>query len=103
MPAYRPLPWPFHPSYSLVLGTWYFRLGLRAFRRSHAPLVLLFHLTDFAEPLREAILPNRRARLFTLSHLDSGAKRQRCRQMLNMVAREYRLAATSELLNSSIG
>jgi peptidoglycan/xylan/chitin deacetylase (PgdA/CDA1 family) len=99
LPGYRPLPWPFHPSYSLVLGTWYFRLGLLSFRRNHAPLVLLFHLTDFAQPLRQSILPNRRARLFTLSHLGSEAKRHRCRQMLELVAGEYRLTQTAELLN----
>jgi peptidoglycan/xylan/chitin deacetylase (PgdA/CDA1 family) len=103
MPAYRPLPLPFHPSYSLVLGTWYFRLGLTSFRRNRAPLVLLFHLTDFADPVPRAFLPHRRARLYTLSHLDGDVKRRRCRRMLDMVAREYRLAATSELLSSSSG
>lgn len=98
LPAYRPLPLPFHPCYSLVLGTWYFRLGLRLFRRTRAPLVLLFHLTDFADPLPEKQLPNRRARLYTLSHLSSEAKRQQCERMLEMVTSEYQLVTTTQLL-----
>lgn len=99
MPAYRPLPFPFHPCYSLVLGAWYFRLGLRLFRRTRAPLVLLFHLTDFADPLPRASLPHRLARVYTLSHLSSEAKRQRCGLMLNIVAREYQLSPTGMLLS----
>lgn len=98
MPAYRPLPFPFHPCYSLVLGAWYFRLGLRLFRRTQAPLVLLFHLTDFADPLPKALLPHRRARVYTLSHLGSEAKRRRCARMLKIVAREYQLVPTGTLL-----
>jgi len=99
MPAYRPLPFPFHPCYSLVLGVWYFRLGLRLFRRTRAPLVLLFHLTDFADPLPQSALPHRLAGMYTLSHLSSGAKRRRCRQMLKIVAGEYQLGPTHMLLS----
>jgi len=100
MPAYSPLPFPFHPSYSLALGMWYFRLGLRRFQRSRAPLTLLFHLTDFADPLPEERLPNLMARIYTLSNLDVRTKLQCCEQMLEMVRREYQLVATSQLLAS---
>jgi len=100
MPAYRPLPFPFHPSYSLALGMWYFRLGLRRFLRSRAPLTLLFHLTDFADPLPEERLPNLMARIYTLSNLDVRTKLQCCEQMLELVRREYQLVATSQLLAS---
>ena len=55
LPPHAPLPFPFHASYSLVLGNWYFRLGLARHRKSGAPLVLLFHLTDLAEPLPAAM------------------------------------------------
>ncbi len=91
MPAYSPLPVPFHPCYSLVLGEWYFRLGLRMFRRTGAPLTLLFHLTDFADPLPEDRLPNLMARIYTLSHLSAETKLRRCERMLRLVQREYRI------------
>lgn len=100
MPAYAPLPFPFHPSYSLALGMWYFRLGLRRFQRSRAPLTLLFHLTDFADPLPESRLPNLMARIYTLSNLDVRTKLQCCGQMLELVRRNYQLVDTSQLLES---
>jgi len=99
LPAYRPLPFPFHPCYSLVMGEWYFRLGLRRFRRGGAPLTLLFHLTDFADPMPEDHLPNPLAKIYTLSHLSGEAKLRRCERMLEMVRREYRLVSTAQLLN----
>jgi peptidoglycan/xylan/chitin deacetylase (PgdA/CDA1 family) len=99
LPGHRPLPWPFHPSYSLVLGSWYFRAGLAAFQRTGAPLVLLFHLTDLADPLPPDYLTGWKRRIFTLSHLTAAAKRGRCRAMLAVVARHYRWAASdSELI-----
>jgi hypothetical protein len=98
LPAYRPLPFSFHPCYSLTLGMWYFRLGLRQFQRFRAPFTLLFHLTDFADPLSEERLPNLMARIYTLSQLDVRTKLQCCGQMLELVRREYQLVATSQLL-----
>ena len=98
LPAYRPMPFPFHPSYSLTLGMWYFRLGLRRFKRSRAPLTLLFHLTDFADPLPEERLPNLMARIYTLSNLDVRTKLHYCEQMLELVRRDYQLVETSQLL-----
>jgi peptidoglycan/xylan/chitin deacetylase (PgdA/CDA1 family) len=103
MPAYAPLPFPFHPSYSLALGMWYFRLGLRRFQRARAPLTLLFHLTDFADPLPEERLPNLMARIYTLSNLDAQTKLQCCGQMLELVRRNYQLVETTQLLLSRPG
>ena len=98
LPAYRPLPLPAHPSYSLVLGTWYFRAGLWGARRTGAPFVLLFHLTDFAAPLAPAQLPGWGATLFTLSYLSQARKLERCRRMLDLVRHEYEITSTAELL-----
>jgi peptidoglycan/xylan/chitin deacetylase (PgdA/CDA1 family) len=100
LPGYRPLPWPFHPSYSLVLGAWYFRAGLTAHRRTNTPLVLLFHLTDLAEPLPRRDVPGWKSRLFTLSHLSSAAKRRRCGAMLGAVASAYRWAESDGVLTA---
>lgn len=98
LPVYRPLPTPFHPSYSLVFGMWYFGMGMRRFQRTGAPLVLLFHLTDFADPLPRAQLPGSRAAFFTLSYLSRERKVQRCQQMLDLVRRDYEVVATERLL-----
>lgn len=99
MPRHAPLPFPFHPCYSLVLGRWYFRLGLGAFRKSGAPLVILFHLTDFAEPVPDRFLLGLKSRLFTLSHLGAATKRRRCVRMLDLVTRNYELMSTTALLD----
>ena len=72
LPGYRPLPFPFHPSYSLLLGQFYFCSGLRRHRKSGAPLVLLFHLIDFADPLPKDRLVGLRSRLYTLSQQERG-------------------------------
>ena len=98
LPSHRPLPFPFHPSYSLVLGDWYFRAGLSRHRRTGAPLVLLLHLTDLAAPVPADYLTGWRSRIFTLSHLTQDAKRERCRGMLAEAARHYRWATSEDEL-----
>jgi len=98
LPRYAPLPFPFHASYSLVLGNWYFRLGLARHRRSNAPLVLLFHLTDLADPLPAGMRRSWKNTFFTLSHMQGAEKQRRSMRMLESVARHYRLTDTSTLL-----
>lgn len=98
LPEHAPLPFPFHPCYSLILGDLYFRTGLRRFRSTQAPAVMLFHLTDFADPLPPEELPHRRASFFTLSHLDGSRKRRRCGAMIALLGQEYNLVTTTELL-----
>lgn len=89
---------PFHPSYALALGDRLFRAGLRSVARSDAPLVVLFHLTDFAEPLPKQMLPSWKLKFFTLSHLSAARKRERCRAMLDLTARLYEIVPTARLL-----
>jgi hypothetical protein len=98
LPAYSPLPFPFHASYSLVLGTWYFRLGMHRYRQTNMPLVLLFHLTDLAAPLPSERTANWQKKFFTLSYLDQLQKRKRCARMLSHVVEKYRVVETSVLL-----
>jgi len=98
LPCYKPAPFPFHPSYSLVFGNRYFEWGLRRFRKTEQPLVLLFHLTDFAEPLAPERLQGLRSRLFTLSHISAEAKIRRCQAMLDVVRQDYQLTDTNQLL-----
>ena len=99
---YGPGPFPFHPSYSLVLGRRYFRSRLKKFRKTGNPLVFLFHLTDVAEPLPAEWLPNFRARLMTLSHLSSETKIARCQDMLDEVSENYELTDTATLMDDSM-
>jgi Polysaccharide deacetylase len=98
LPDHRPFPVPFSPSYALVIGDWYFRWGLERFRRRPAPLVLLFHLIDMAEPMQPKYLNGWRSRVFTLSNLTSRKKIDRCQKMLDAVRRNYRLTSTAGLL-----
>jgi len=98
LPDYSPLPFPFHPCYSLVLGVWYFRLGLQGYRKKGGPLVLLFHLTDFSEPLPRHHVPGTKSRFYTLSFLSSKFKKRRCEEMLNIVKEVYHQVDTPTLL-----
>jgi polysaccharide deacetylase len=102
LPGYSPLPVPYHPCYSLVVGTWYFRAGLQRTARSGAPLVLLFHLTDFAEPLASGAAPGWKRRFFTLSYISAAEKRRRCAIMMAEVAGRYQLGSTTELLEGNL-
>jgi peptidoglycan/xylan/chitin deacetylase (PgdA/CDA1 family) len=97
IPATSRLGLPFHPSYSLVVGDWYFRRSLHAFGRRDSPFILLFHLTDFAEPLEPTRARSWQQRLFTLSHLAASRKRARCAAALDLVKQRYRLATTADL------
>jgi hypothetical protein len=99
LPAYAPLPLPFHPCYSLVLGTRYFRLGLRRFKQTGSSLVLLFHLTDFSDSLPDGQFPNWWAKFYTLSHISQEEKSRRCEQMLELVRQNYEIVDTSSLLS----
>lgn len=98
LPGHRPLPFPFHPSYSLVLGYRYFTSGLARHERTGAPLVLLFHLIDFADPLPAALLRGWRQKIFTLSHTTGERKRTACRRMLARVRESYEFTDTPGLL-----
>jgi len=98
MPAHRPLPFPWHPSYGLVLGMHYFERGLRRHLRRQSPLVLLFHLIDFADPLPAARLSGWSQRLYTLSHITGARKRDRCRRMLERVHRSFDVAGMDRLI-----
>lgn len=98
MPGHAPLPVPFHPSYSLVLGTPYFRLGLSRFARRRVPMVMLFHLTDFAEPLPKHALPGFKARLFTISHRSRATKHARCADMLGAIRARFEIGPTAAML-----
>jgi peptidoglycan/xylan/chitin deacetylase (PgdA/CDA1 family) len=100
VPSAGPFSFPFHPSYSLVLGHWYFRAGLSDYRRRRSPLVLLFHLTDFADPLPRARTRGLRQRLFTLSYLSAEHKRARCAAILDHVRRHFTIASTSQVLSA---
>jgi peptidoglycan/xylan/chitin deacetylase (PgdA/CDA1 family) len=100
LPGYAPLPFPFHPSYSLVLGSWYFRTGLRRFRRTGAPLVLLFHLTDFVGPLPFATLPGWRAKVYSLPRVDGQGRRVRCEDMVARVRQTYEVVDTTRMMTS---
>lgn len=106
LPPHAPMPFPFHPCYSLALGGWYFRTGLARVRRRGLPLVLLFHLTDLADPLPDELLqgaPRWKARFFTLSHLRAETKLARCRAFLEAVGRDFRPVPTEELVASCGG
>jgi peptidoglycan/xylan/chitin deacetylase (PgdA/CDA1 family) len=94
------LPLPFHPSYSLILGHRYFLLGLTQAIGRVPVFVLLFHLTDFSAPLDDNLLRPPMSRLFTLSHLSSEAKRERCRRMLDAVRGEYAVVPTRSVIGS---
>ncbi len=98
LPAYAPLPLPFHASYALVLGEWYFRLGLGRFRRTGAPAILVYHLTDLADPLPAGRLPGLRGRFYTLSHLSAARKREVCGRLLGRLRRDYELGSTEDLV-----
>jgi hypothetical protein len=102
LPGFAPLPVPYHPCYSLVLGTWYFRAGLQRTARIGSPLVLLFHLTDFADPLPSESAPGWKRRFFTLSYLSAAEKRRRCGLMLAEVAGRYQLGPTADLLEGNL-
>jgi hypothetical protein len=98
LPAYAPLPLPFHPCYSMVLGAWYFRLGLRSFKRKGAPLVLLFHLADLTDPFQYDRLRGWRAKVYSLPHTSGEHKRHLCERMLELVRRDYTFVDTARLL-----
>lgn len=98
LPRLGLLPLPFHPSYSLVLGARHFRAGLARAVHSAAPLVMLFHLTDLADPLTAQDLPTLRARFFTLSFLSRAQKQRRCARMLAALRENFELTDTATLL-----
>lgn len=102
LPSHAPDPLPFSPSYSLLLGEWYFRRGLRRHRRTHQPFILLFHLTDFSAPLDHTLLPSWRAKIFTLSNMSQDAKVARCQSMLDACRGAYEFTDTSDLVSRSV-
>lgn len=103
LPSHRPLPLPFHPSYSLVLGVRYFDWGVGRLEATRAPFVLLFHLIDFADPLPRTLVGGWKRKLFTLSHIGGDAKLNACRRILERVRRSYRITDTDGLIEAALG
>lgn len=98
LPDHWPSPLPFNPSYSLLLGMNYFRLGLKRQLRRGLPVVLLFHLIDAAAPLPTEMLNGWKSKLFTLSGLSQLKKINLCRQMLDLISRDFCISTTDTLL-----
>ena len=101
LPGYAGLPLPFHPSYTLLLGLGYFRLGLRRFLSRHdATFVLLLHLTDLSDPLGGGMLSGLGSRLYTLSIMSPDTKLKRLERILEEVSRRCVVTDTSSVLAS---
>ncbi len=98
LPAYSPLPFPFHPSYSLLFGNWYFNMGFHRFSKTQNPFIMLFHLTDFANPLPKDVLNGISSKLYTLSHLSANFKINKCKQMVCKVKERYSFTNTKTLI-----
>lgn len=101
LPAHARLPLPFHPSYSLVLGEGYFRLGVARSTSGTGPFILLFHLIDFADPLPAHLLNGAAQRLYTLSFRSGPRKRAACRRMLAVVANTYTFVSTRRVVQDA--
>ncbi len=65
-----------------------------------APLVMLFHLIDFADPLPSGMADRWTQRLFTLSHVDGTKKVDACRRMLEHVHRTFSTTETARLVDA---
>jgi peptidoglycan/xylan/chitin deacetylase (PgdA/CDA1 family) len=101
LPRSNRVPLPFHPSYSLVVGDWLFRQGVRAWRERNAAMILLFHLTDFADPLPPSLARGWKQRLFTLSYQAASRKRARSGAMLDAAASLFTFTSTTDLIAHS--
>ena len=101
LPGHKPAPFPFHPSYSLLLGDAYFAWGLRRCVASGEPLIHLLHLTDFADPLPRERLRGLRSKMYTLSHLAARTKITRCQRMIDRVRKHYDFTETASLLDQA--
>lgn len=98
LPDHRPWPVPFNPSYAHLTGLTYFRWGLKRARRRGLPLVMLFHLIDFADPLPPAQLRGWKTRIATLSNISGEKKRHGCQRMLDEIGARYRIVPTGDLI-----
>lgn len=97
LPDHRPFPVPFNPSYAILIGMTYFRWGVRRVARRGLPLVLLFHLIDFARPLTRGVVPGLRGRVFTLSTHRQSTKLRRCQAVLDELHARFEVVTTDEL------
>jgi len=98
LPDHRPSPVPFNPSYAILMGMPYFRWGVRRVARRGLPLVLLFHLIDFAAPLPREVVPGARGRVYTLSTHRQRTKLGRCQTVLDELRRGFAVCSTKTLV-----
>jgi hypothetical protein len=99
LPDHRPSPVPFTPSYAHLVGLAYYRWGLTRVRRRGAPLVMLFHLIDFSDPLPGAQVRGWKSRVATLSLMSGDRKRRKCQQMIDEIRARYRIVSTNDLIS----
>jgi carbamoyltransferase len=95
MPYVGPYLPPFHPCYAFYLGRGYYNSLLRAFGRKHNYLTLLYHLTDFADPV--SLRGGLGMQLFTNNFFSRQSKLDFLRELMKPL-REGWLCTTSEEL-----
>jgi hypothetical protein len=98
LPDHRPAPMPFNPSYSILIGMPYLRWGVRRAARRGLPLVLLFHLIDFARPLGRDTVSGLSQRVLTLSTHSQARKLRRCQAVLDALDRRFDVVHTTSFL-----
>ena len=103
LPDYRPSPFPTHPSYALNFGLRYFNWGMQRSLRQGKPFVMLFHLTDVADPLPADRLKSWQQRVFTMSFRSAAKKTAWCQKALELVQAHHRVIPTSALLRELTG
>ena len=92
-------PWlpPFHPCYAFLLPDSYYRRCMASFARRHNYLTYLYHLTDFATPLR--LRQGLRLEIFTNNVCSREKKLRFLGQLLEPVRREFSFTTTEEFLD----
>ena len=98
LPGSLPLLPPWHPSYSILLGRWYFDInfltkGLRA-----NPYVLLFHLIDFSEPLPNDLISGMKDRLMSGSVVSKNRKIRLSEYIIKKTMKHFDIKLTENVV-----
>lgn len=98
LPGSLPLLPPWHPSFSILLGKWYFDINFLTKGLKANPFILLFHLIDFSDPLSKNLISGIKDRLMSGSMVSENRKIMLSEYVIQKIMKHFDIKLTEIMI-----
>jgi peptidoglycan/xylan/chitin deacetylase (PgdA/CDA1 family) len=103
LPGSLPLLPPWHPSFAILLGRWYYDINFLTKGLKANPYVLLFHLIDFSEPLPNDLISGMKDRLMSGSVVSKNRKIRLSEYIIKKTMKHFDIKLTETMVMELAG